>query len=279
MRKGSWLLCLFFFLLVVFVQDGHQRQTTLVNLVESGGETETTATPIIDNQPFSSVAPSAFFRSHSNPCINPSQLYVGHSATPIQTGNWAMNMVTPGGYGFYQMQVVPNGQVQDATKQISVQEVQSLGLNATVNQTLTVPRDVFQPNVNQLCWFIQGSPVGLRFSNQETFTNNSAEFSPNREWAFSVSAAESLLPNPLSGPPEPNNPNSWPFRATKWTDLGVQFQYTTISSTGFLSSPQVRLSPFQTFRFSDQITPLFSLVGNVVFSSITPTSQSSSTTS
>ena len=177
-----------------------------------------------------------------------------------------MNLVMPGGTGFYDLVVVQSpANITDATKQISLIETESLGINATIGSTIQVTRDVFDANSNQGCYFIMASPVGFRFANQETFTNDSSQFTADRNWSFQASCVEGVAFNPAT---PPQNPSSWPFKAIEWSTLSVTLQYQTLSGGGYLQTPQVRNSPYQTFQYSGTITPLFFTVGDETITSI-----------
>lgn len=232
---------------------------------------------IKDNQPISLLDPTTMLDSRINPWILPQNLYIESPSTGSRrssstpTNTWWMNLVLPGGTGFYYLKVVESGsQVTNPTLQISLAETQSLGIPASINQTVFVVRDVFQPSTNQIAFFVQSTPVGFRFINEETFFNSSSEFAPNRDWAFCMSAAEGFSINPQTpSSPIPGNSSSYPFRATSWSDLGVELQFETMSGKGTMKSPQVRMSAFQTFEFSGSISPLLSTVGGVLFGNIT----------
>ena len=169
-----------------------------------------------------------------------------------------MNMVLPGGTGFFSLEVVGAPEyVQDATKQISEVELISLGIEATIGSIVQVTRDVFLPNNNQGCYLIMASPVGIRFTNQEIYTNNSYEYSPLINWSFQASCKEGVQYNSASG----TSPENWTYKATDWSENSATFQYQNIHFNGYFNSYQVKYSPYQTFQYYGQITPLFSSVG------------------
>jgi hypothetical protein len=211
------------------------------------------------NEPISTIPGGTLFRSHANNAVTPNDIYVYNATLRPPTNVWWMNLVMQGGTGFYDLTVVSEpSNITDATKQISIQECESLGLNATIGEVLQITRDVFDPNVNQGCYYTMASPVGFRFCNQETFTNDSSQFTADRNWSFQVSSVETLAFNPAT---PPSSPSKWSFKAIDWSTLSVILQYVTLPGTGTINIPMVRYSAYQTFQYAGTVTPAFIVTG------------------
>ena len=230
----------------------------------------TGTTIILDNSPISTVSPASYFPAKDNPWIQPKDNYIYNSTEQFVPSNvWWMNLIMQGGTGFYSLTVVETPEdVIDASQQISIEEMESLGYQNVKNGTVyQVTRDVFDPNNNQGCYFIISSPVGFRFSQQEVITNNSNEYRANRDWSFQVSCFETVLYNPAIGPPG-NSSQNWLFKAISWSDLTVNLQYINKNQNGYLETSQTRFSPYQTFFYSGTITPVVSVNGGRLFQTI-----------